>query len=164
MKNTTSLLSVFEAAPKGAFASIAWERACKVRKGVTVKVTKRTEGVVRVGVTYDNVSDVKEGRENGTLPAENQGLPWGVWEKVNLSIIHNETRYFRLYFANGADGKRERLNVTYFVDGVETPKEVVQAMGICLASEFPAEKPDEQLNTFTVKEADIIRFNNWSRE
>lgn len=164
MKNTASLLSEFKSAPKGAFASIAWERACKVRKGVTVKVTKRTQGVVRVGVSYDNVGDVREGRANGALPAENAGLPFGEWEIQDLTILHNEARYYRLYFANGADGKREKLHVQYFVDGIETPKETVQAMGICLASEFPAEKPDELLNTFTLKEENILRFNNWSRE
>jgi hypothetical protein len=161
--NTSSLLSLVQNAPKGAFTHVAWQRACKTRKGTVQTVTKRTVGVVRVGINYDNVADVQTGRENGTLPAENAGLPWGQWEVFPLSIVHKESRYFRFYFATGEDGKRSRLHVTYYVDGVETPRETVQAMGICLASEFPAEKEDAELNTFTVKEADIVEFGDWKK-
>ena len=161
--NTSSLLSTVQNTPKGTFVPVTWERDCKTRKGVTVNVRKRTSGVVRVGIDYDNVADVRDGRENGTLPAENAGLPWGQWEVFPLSILHKESRYFRFYFATGLDGKRDRLHVTYFIDGKPIDKETLQVMGICLASEFPAEKPNEELNTFTVKEADIVAFGDWRK-
>ncbi len=161
--NNSSLLSAVQSAPKGAFARAVWVRTLKTRKGVAAIVTKRTEGVVRVGIDYDKVGDVQEGRENGSLPAENAGLPWGQWEVFPLSILHKEARYFRFYFATGENGKRERLKVAYFIDGQPIERDALQAMGICLASEFPADKPDEELNTFTVKEENIVEFGGWSR-
>lgn len=161
--NNSSLLSTVQNTAKGVFVPITWERDCHTRKGVTVNVRKRTSGVVRVGIDYDNVRDVRDGRENGTLPAENNGLPWGQWEVFPLSILHKECRYFRFYFATGADGKRDRLHVSYFLDGKPIEKEVLKEMGICLAKEFPDEKPDEEMNTFTVKEADIVAFGEWRK-
>ena len=61
---------------KGQIVTMLTERDCKVRKNKD-PIRKRSEFQCRVGVNYDNIQSVKEGRADGTKPAENAGLPWG---------------------------------------------------------------------------------------
>jgi hypothetical protein len=131
-------------AKKGANLSVVFDRQLKTRKGVTEAVTKVTRIVARGGVEYDNLSVVKEKRENGELPSENAGLPWGEWVEFPLHIRHKDVDYARFYPASGIGFKPQ---VSYFLDGVEVSKEQVQPL--CLASEFP--KRDEEPLCFTIK-------------
>ncbi len=140
---------------KGANLSVVFDKTLKTRKGVSEKVTKVTRIIVRGGCEYDNLAVVQEGRESGELPAENAGLPWGEWAEFPLWITHKGTDYVRVYPASGvniATGEPFKPEVTFYVDGVETPKAQVQAL--CLASEFP--KRDSEPLCFTVK-ADNVR-------
>jgi hypothetical protein len=145
-KNKVEIESIKEKikAKKGANLSVVFDRQLKTRKGVAEKITKVTRIVARGGVDYDNLSVVKEKRENGELPSENAGLPWGEWVEFPLHIRHNDVDYARFYPASGIGFKPQ---VTYFLDGVEVSKEQVQTL--CLASEFP--KRDEEPLCFTVK-------------
>jgi hypothetical protein len=161
MKNLTSLISVIDSVPAGTFVKAAWMKTLKTKKDVTANVVKVTSGVFRIGIDYDKVADVQEGRANGTLPEKNAGLPWGQWHSFPRIIEHKEAFYVRMYFAKGNESKLDRISSVYILNGKEIGKDELQAMGICLASEFPKEKPDEELNTFTVKAENFIQFADW---
>lgn len=140
-------------AKKGANLSVVFDRQLKTRKGIAEKVTKVTRIVARGGVDYDNLSVVKEKRENGELPSENAGLPWGEWVEFPLHIRHKDVDYARFYPASGIGFKPQ---VTYYLDGVEVSKEQVQTL--CLASEFP--KRDEEPLCFTIKAHNVAMIRD----
>jgi hypothetical protein len=145
-KNKVEIESIKETlkAKKGANLSVVFDRQLKTRKGVMEKVTKVTRIVARGGVEYDNLGIVQEKRDNGELPSENAGLPWGEWVEYPLHIRHKDVDYARFYPASGIGFKPQ---VTYYLDGLEVSKEQVQSL--CLASEFP--KRDEEPLCFTIK-------------
>lgn len=62
-------------AAKGKFVTIYTERPVKTRKGVTDVIMKYTRmSGLRPAVEYDSTAAVKQGRADGSLPAENAGL------------------------------------------------------------------------------------------
>jgi hypothetical protein len=63
---------------RGQFAAIRTRRPVKVKKGGPTFV-KESRMVVRLGVDYDHQKTVVEKREDGTLPAVNQGLIGREW-------------------------------------------------------------------------------------
>ena len=117
---------------KGANLSAIIGKELKTRKGVTDCVEKLTSIVVRGGIDYDNQALVKEGREDGTLPEENAGLPWGQWVNFPYHIEHKGTDYVRFYSASGLAFEPK---VEYFLNGEMVDKATIQPL--CLASEFP---------------------------
>jgi hypothetical protein len=131
-------------AKKGANLSVVFDRQLKTRKGVMEAVTKVTRIVARGGVEYDNLGIVQEKRENGELPSENAGLPWGEWVEYPLHIRHKDVDYARFYPASGIGFTPQ---VSYFLDGAQVSMEPINHH--CLASEFP--KRDEEPLCFTVK-------------
>lgn len=135
---------------KGSNLSAIFGKELKTRKGVNAKVEKVTAIVVRGGIDYDNQKAVMEGRENGTLPEENAGLPWGQWAEFPYHITHKEQDYVRFYSASGIAFTPK---VEYYLDGVQVDKATIQPL--CLASEFPT-RQDAPL-AMTVK-ADNIKF------
>lgn len=145
-------------AKKGANLSVVFDRPLKTRKGVSEKITKVTRIVARGGVDYDNLGIVQEKRENGELPSENAGLPWGEWVEFPLHIRHKDVDYARFYPASGIGFKPE---VAYFIDGVEVPKTAegwIQVRSLCLASEFP--KRDEAPLCFTIKANNVAMIRD----
>ena len=144
--NTKQILDLLDGR-KGQNLSVVWERALKTRKGVEARISKVTTLVARTGVAYDNISAVKEAREDGTLPSENAGLPWGAWEKFPYHITHKGTDYIRFYPAAGLDFP---IKSSYFINGIQTTKDDVKAL--CLASEFS--KSDDP-RCFTVKAENV---------
>jgi hypothetical protein len=133
----------------------------KTRKGVSDVVEKVTSLVVRGGIDYDNMKVVKEGREDGSLPSENAGLPWGEWAEFPYHIAHKGQDYARFYPASGNDistGKGFVPHVEYYLNGELTTKEAVTS--ICLASEFPERKfiltdlcdPNEEVKKLNIEE------------
>jgi len=117
---------------KGQNLSAIIGKELKTRKGVTDCVEKVTSIVVRGGIDYDNQAVVQEGRENGTLPEENAGLPWGQWAEFPYHITHKEQDYVRFYSASGLAFEPK---VEYYLNGVQVDKATIQPL--CLASEFP---------------------------
>jgi hypothetical protein len=117
---------------KGANLSAIIGKELKTRKGITDCVEKLTSIVIRGGIDYDNQALVKEGREDGSLPEENAGLPWGQWVNFPYHIEHKGTDYVRFYSASGLPfiPKTE-----YFLNGEMVDKATIQPL--CLASEFP---------------------------
>ncbi len=117
---------------KGSNLHAIFGKEMKTRKGVENKVEKITSIVVRGGIDYDNQAVVKEGREDGTLPEENAGLPWGEWVEFPYHIQHKGTDYVRFYSASGLSFEPK---VEYYLDGIQVDKATIQPL--CLASEFP---------------------------
>lgn len=117
---------------KGQNLKAVFGKSLKTRKGVTDVVEKVTHIVIRGGIEYDNTKAVMEGRDNGELPSENAGLPWGNWVEYPLHIEHKGVDYARFYPASGLHFEPR---VEYFLNGVQVDKATIQPL--CLASEFP---------------------------
>ena len=124
---------------KGQIVTMLTERDCKVRKNKE-PIRKRSEFQCRVGVNYDNIQAVKDGRADGTKPAENAGLPWGEWALFPYIITHKGEYYFRCTTLN--NGFRRAPIFTR--NGTEITKEEAQID--CLASEFSEGEPSEVFN------------------
>lgn len=108
----------------GAFTAMTWQKELPVKATYknTVKVTKVTTGVVRFGCNYENLKATAEKRADGTLPAENTGLPWGTWNIFPYFIKHNEKDYVRctvshnnpmrsVYYINGRTASKEECEM-----------------------------------------------------
>lgn len=127
---------------KGQVVNVSWLRPMKTLKtAVGVTVQKGVTTNARAGVDYDNMRDVIQGRADGTLPAENAGLPWGKWAHVGgvdlfpHVIAHTpkgatqEKHYLRFAKLPGAVAK-----VSYFINGL--PATADEARKLTLASEW----------------------------
>jgi hypothetical protein len=113
-------------------------------------VEKVTSMIIRGGIEYDNQKVVVEGREDGTLPEENAGLPWGDWSEYPYHISHKGSDYARFYMASGISFEPK---TEYYLDGKLTTKAKVEHL--CLASEFRKSEEPPPL-AMTIK-ADNVR-------
>jgi hypothetical protein len=113
-------------------------------------VEKVTSMVIRGGIEYDNQKVVVEGREDGTLPEENAGLPWGDWAEYPYHITHKGNNYARFYMASGISFEPK---AEYYLDGKLTTKAKIEHL--CLASEFRKSEEPAPL-AMTIK-ADNVR-------
>lgn len=135
---------------KGQFMTVGFKRPAKVKKN-SPPLWKVWKGVVRPGCNYDNLGVVQEGRENGTLPGENAGLPYGVWHTFPYVIEHNGEFHYRWTLTGG------KTLTSYYVDekGEIIPTE--KAKELCLASEFPVNRgPVTVMNT---KETNLVEID-----
>ena len=111
------VIKKIHAVPAGQFVNIETAKELKVRAGYKGnKVVKFSHKTVRFGVSYDKQKSTTEGRADGSLPAENAGLPWGNWKAGEENYIV------------------EHKGNTYLINGVLSTKEAAEMM--CLASEF----------------------------
>jgi hypothetical protein len=134
---------------KGSNLSVVIEKPLKTKKvhgGNQIKKTTRL--VIRGGVEYDNIGLVQEKREDGSLPSENAGLPWGEWAEYPLHITHKGTDYARFYPASGIGFTPK---VAYFLNGIQVEKSVIEPL--CLASEFS--KNETEPLCFTIKSENV---------
>ena len=132
---------------KGSFTAMVWERPVKTKKAYSNEViTKRSEGVIRLGINYDNIKHVKEKRANGELPKENQGLQWGQWELYPYIITNKGKKYLRV-----TTSKNNKIKTKYFVNGRETSYDEIENM--LLASE---KRSTDELDVFTIDIDNII--------
>lgn len=132
---------------KGQIVTVKTTRPVKVRKGMPA-INKTSEFQCRVGVNYDNIATVKEGRADGTLPAENAGLPWGEWEIFPYVIAHKGERYVRCTMLQNSF---RRAPVFTLEDGTVIDKE--QVIPMALASEF---KEGDDNAVFNIKLSSIL--------
>jgi hypothetical protein len=114
----------------GRFTRVEWERLLKVKKGVD-PIIKATSATLTLGTSYDSKAIVKEKRENGDLPAENAGLPWGEWLQYPWVIAHKGEQYLR---CSVVKNDRNPPKVSFFQGGVEISRD--QAKAQAYASEF----------------------------
>jgi hypothetical protein len=135
---------------KGQFASLRTVRPLKVRKG-KAEILKDSTFTCRIGVNYDNIAAVKEGRADGSLPSENAGLPWGEWRVFPYVIAHKGAHYFR---CTAVHNDNAIPTVRYTRNGVKITREEAQADA--LASEF---ENKEEREVFTVKVESITEIN-----
>lgn len=129
---------------KGQFAALEWSRPCKTLKSCNDIITKRTTAHgVQLGVAYDNKAVVKEARESGDLPAENQGLRGKHWIKFPyvLQNDHNDTKYLRISTTANTEYKTQ-----YFRNGQPVEKKDIE--NILYSSE---KKPGEKQAVFDIK-------------
>lgn len=140
-------------ARRGQIVTVRTRRPLKMRKGAET-VLKTSDFQCRVGVDYDNIATVKEGRANGELPAENAGLPWGEWAVFPYVIRHTskgstqEELYVRCTMLNNGYRKSPVFELT---DGTVVEKE--EAMLMALASEF---KEGDDNAVFNIKLSSIL--------
>jgi hypothetical protein len=132
---------------KGQIVTVTTTRPVKMKKG-QAEVTKTSEFQCRVGVNYENMAAVKEGRASGELPAENAGLPWGEWLEFPYTIGHKGETYVRCTMLNNAF---RRAPVFTLADGSVVDKETVKAGA--LASEF--REGDDNL-VFNIKVSSLV--------
>ncbi len=97
---------------KGQFSVAEWLRPCEVKKSCPSPIFKHSRLSMRGGISYDSMKAVKEGRDNGSLPAVNAGLPYGQWLKYPYLIECNGDVLLRLY-PNG----NGTIEETYYMDG-----------------------------------------------
>jgi hypothetical protein len=132
---------------KGQIVTVKTTRPVKMKKG-QAEVFKTSEFQCRVGVNYENMAAVKEGRANGELPAENAGLPWGEWLEFPYTIGHKGETYVRCTMLNNAF---RRAPVFTLADGSVVDKETVKQGA--LASEF--REGDDNL-VFNIKVSSLV--------
>lgn len=113
-------------AKRGAFRAVCWERPLKTRKNVRDIVVKRTYGTgLRFGVCYDNMASTQKAREDGTLPAENQGLRGREWIIPNLTLrsLRTGNTLVRLSLAQNST-----FNTEYFLNGRKVEKAEIEPL------------------------------------
>ena len=145
MQTTNQMLELLMSR-KGQIVTVKTRRPVKMKKGQP-ETFKESEFQCRVGVNYDNIATVKEGRANGELPAENAGLPWGEWIEFPYTIGHKGETYVRCTMLN--NGFR-RAPVFTLADGSVVDKATVQAGA--LASEFK----DSDGAVFNIKVSSLL--------
>jgi len=137
---------------KGAFTSLLWESQLPVRAALksTNIVVKRTRGIVRCGVEYDNIGAVKTGRELGELPSVNAGLTWGEWEQYPYFIGHKGNHYLRVSLVHGS-----KFATEYFINGRSATKE--ECIPLCIKSAFPTNEKLPEVFSINVDNILAIR-------
>lgn len=132
---------------KGTIVTVTAEKTMKVKKG-NAPIQKISTFQARLGVTYDNMKSVQEKREDGRLPEENQGLPWGRWKTFPYVIEHKGKEYIRFSKVNSSVPHK----TVYLRDGQEISLDEVKR--VALASEF--NKSD--LDCFNIPADNIIEL------
>ena len=127
MTTTTNTLSAQDITnkilnSKGQFVKAFWKsnpKPAAAHKNHTLE--KITEGIVRAGIDYANLSSVKQGIADGER-GEVQELPWGQWKVVDgvsqfpYVIEHKGADYIRLY------PSMHKPHSTFYVDGEQVDK------------------------------------------
>ena len=147
MKNVKQFIKNYK---PGTFVSVVTERPAKVKQSAKdMVIIKRAEMVARLGVNYDNLKQTNEKRDNGELPQENAGLPWGEWDIYPYLIKHKNAEYIRMY-ANKAQIKNK-----FFLNGAEVKKADIEQY--LLASEKSKPTEDSVL-TLSIKADNVIEI------
>ena len=159
--------TAIDATPKGANVILEWVRPMKVKKSCTARLTKSVRMVGRLGIDYDKQKAVQAKRENGDLPAENQGLPWGFWIDHPWHLGHNKgmkkdnplystvdaetTHYVRLYKGTS---DRVKPEVHFFKDGQEIELSAIEN------DILSSEKTEKSGDCFSCKTENVTRIHS----
>lgn len=135
----------------GRFVSITSKRTLKTYKNITRDLKKESTYQVRLGVQYDNIKNVKQKREDGSLPTENQGLSGKEW--VEYPTILRSTKTGELYLRCSTI-PNQPVKTKYYDGDKEISKDDVKPL--CLALEFPKNKP--LVDVFDIKLSDILEI------
>lgn len=137
---------------KGQIVTLTTAREMKHKKGF-LPVLKVSTFQCRMGCAYDNLSAVKEGRGNGTLPEENQGLNGVAWVVYPHLLVGIKSGKYQMRCTRLAGGNAP--TVTFLRDGGEITREV--ALEGAYSSEFPK---DESPEVFNVSVGNITHVNS----
>lgn len=138
------VLNHFDGRQNGTYYSMDWTRDCKIKQSAKkqgIVITKHSKAVLQYKVKYDNKATVQEKRKNGTLPKENQGLPWGYWYNDFIIAKDNKDGTTDFYLRGGII-ENSRIESEYEINGEKTTYQEIEPL--LLASEKPkkGEKPD----------------------
>lgn len=156
--NAETIVNKLKNHPKASHVKVCWRRAAKVKKDCAALIEKETCAWVRAGISYQNLSTVKDGIAEGTR-GEVQSLPWGQWRDGFANYIIDHTpkgatenkEYIRMYPAT-FENLQKGIFVEWFMDGRPVSYETVEPF--LLASEKP--KPEEEkAECFTVSAESI---------
>lgn len=142
------------------FVSVSYENEQKMNKRGNPyygRVTKRVEGVMQFGYSYENACN-NRCAEGVTFVAES--LTWGAWVEgfENKVIVHKEEYYLRLYDVYG-----QKMKVTYFVDGVPATEEQITEFMVFVPQSKPSAKQvahgiERQVTPRAIKFSNIKEF------
>jgi len=144
---------------KGQAVKLKKIKECKLlaaHRGKVI-VTKESEYVTRIGISYNNMQDVIRKRQTGELPATPQPMAWGEWVPGLENYVKRHTKdgvvhlYFRCYTVKG-DLKHSKAR--YYVNGKEVTKEEAQVYCTKFADEFT----DNQ-DCFDIHIKDMVEVN-----
>lgn len=145
--------------PKGANVILEWTRnlPCLKTSGCQDTIVKSTRMVGRIGVEYDNLAAVQEKRENGELPAENQGLNGMEWiEKPYLLRAIKSGRYLVRLYKGTSD--KVHPEVHFFRNGTEVERGTLK--GIVASKDW--QPSDGKSDCFDCHVDDITRIHSES--
>jgi hypothetical protein len=149
------LRAVISAVPKGANIVVEWERPVKLRKAyATMPMTKHSKMLCRIGVDYDHKQPTKDGRADGSLPAENAGLNGMTWVDFPTILQSNKTGKYYLRLEAGTFGN-VKTETEFRLDG--QPVEKADWAHTMLASEST---PSKRFGTFNIGAETILRIHN----
>jgi len=147
--------------PKGANVYVAWERPVKLRKAFKgLPLFKRTTMLLRLGVEYDHMDEVEQGRADGSLPAENAGQLGKEW--VQYPTLKRSLKSGKLLLSvklAKVFGKAVKAaETTYIVReaGIETEVKKADYEHMMLASEFNS---GEMPPTFDLTVENVLRVH-----
>jgi hypothetical protein len=138
--NDRQLKAAIANAPKGANVYVSWTRKAKLRAAYKgFPMFKRTTMLLRLGVDYDKMETVQQGRENGDLPATNQGLKGKKW--IDFPVLKESLKTGKLLLSVKVAqvfGKPAKAKSEWFVSeaGIETPVKKADHADKLLASEL----------------------------
>ena len=155
---------------KGQFVKVFWKSNPKPAAAYKSHyLEKITQGIVRAGINYANLSSVVQGIANGDR-GEVQSLPWGEWKKNEDGtdcfpyIIAHKTKpdkenpdgkyqeYVRLY-----PSVANKPSSTFYVDSVKVPKETfAKYLTTNEACKILNPKPEDIPLCFTIKVDNIL--------
>ena len=141
-------------AAKGQFVTARWTSVVPTAAAFkALNITKITSAVVRSGIDFANLTSVKDGIENEER-SEVGSLPWGTWINFPYIIGHKEKTYVRLYPSLSAN---HIPKVSYFVDGIETPKaEILQYLTGSNVKKLTESKTPECFTLTSTNVLDIV--------
>jgi hypothetical protein len=155
--------AAIEATPKGSNVYVVWERRLDLKKAYKgFPLFKRTKMLLRLGVDYDEMDDVKKARENGDLPAENAGMRGKEW--VDFPTLKRSLKTGNLLLSvklAKVYGKTVKKAETVYIVR-EAGKETVckSEEGIAKYGHMMyAKRKGEMPNTFDLKIEDVISIH-----
>ena len=92
----TSVEEFVNSIKAGTIHSLKWERPAKVKKSCQDEITKTVIATnIMLKSSYDNLKRVRHGREDGSLPEENAGIPGFEW--VAYPLVLRSVKSGKLY-------------------------------------------------------------------
>ena len=153
--NYIELTKILSQKKQGCYYPVVYQTVMASNKDhKEVKVTKVVKAIVRYGITYGNIGEVKVKKASDILlgitdDKTDRELPWGTW--INRWIIENHGNYYVRMTVS-----KNRLHhpkvLGYYADGVEITED--QARALTRPSEW--NKGDRDMLVFNKKIGDIL--------